>query len=97
MRQCAENVKHVAKNVRYPHPPIFLSVTTTEQPTNHANIEPSRFSNQCLDWGHLANLEFWEYQGIPGNISEYQGNQKMVMITKDNCEILGNTMEQLVL
>jgi hypothetical protein len=24
---------------------------TTKQPTNHANIEPSRFSDQWLDWG----------------------------------------------
>ena len=26
--------------------------------TNHTNIELSRFSNQKLEWGGLANLEF---------------------------------------
>ena len=31
---------------------------TTNQTTNHANIEPFRFSNQWLDWGDLVNLEF---------------------------------------
>jgi hypothetical protein len=41
----------------------------TNQPTNHANIEPSRFSNQCLNWGDLANLEFGKYAGHKTNQS----------------------------
>ena len=56
MQHNAEIMRHGAQNVWHPHPPILKSPThrptdrqkcdDDNQPTNHANIEPSRFSNQ---------------------------------------------------